>query len=559
MEFHKLEGFGRFGQDATGTGHRPSADGFAAVLKAALAPADFWDRPDHDWPAACGTLNDVEAEEFRDANSAYRIGSAALRRDDLQRAQNWFTLAAERQHPGAAFRMAATYLRLGDRDKAVFSSATGAGKTYALGAIVWEWLSQAALWGHGDARHLIPLSRSHDPDLLDQPGDTGQDISWPADDSGYSPEDPEFYAEVRDSLMPHRPENTAIPPETGADQKWDSGCGKRISRQRNSDFTVRLGFREDHPVTSAPDLVFYYEDPREGTKVVLAEMKGFRESSRSLLLPASTRTPLRSLLHHYSLRSFLQEWDGDTHSAGVWHHSFAVEEFISHGHQAAEERRRQASDPWDDYASIVAGMGGRNPWKAATDQALLSIAEDAAGPSLSALAWMTGRESGPLSPSFATSLDGMLRTAGHAPAPLTVRVLLAASPTAGACLSCLTRVSPTEKADLAFHSRTSAGQDVLSLSGRVQASERSLYMVRNESSTAIHMFDFREGSAEGRTGRRSKNIAVPRPWPKEEVLVMACLDRRWEMGGAFSMTTKILGTMRPEINDQDDPLMIYSL
>ncbi|AIJ12725.1 hypothetical protein SLITK23_58300 [Streptomyces lividans] len=123
-----------------------------ALLADLRGPADFWDRPDGVW-GATGPLPAATAEDRQDANTAYRMGTKALRRQDRSSARRWFTLACTEKHPGAAFRKILT------GDDATFEGhvgircVTGGGKTYATLQVLRQ-LVQAARWGHGDARHL---------------------------------------------------------------------------------------------------------------------------------------------------------------------------------------------------------------------------------------------------------------------------------------------------------------------------------------------------------------------------------------------------------------------
>ncbi|MFF4324494.1 IclR family transcriptional regulator C-terminal domain-containing protein [Streptomyces sp. NPDC001568] len=112
----------------------------AELLAHLAGPADFWDRPDGDF----GPLSRQYAlseEEREHANTMYRLGSKALRREDLLRAADCLGAAAEAGHPGALFRMAALVARAGrGREDVRFL------------------VAEAARHGHGDARHLLAES-----------------------------------------------------------------------------------------------------------------------------------------------------------------------------------------------------------------------------------------------------------------------------------------------------------------------------------------------------------------------------------------------------------------
>lgn len=132
-------------------------------------PADFWDRPDGSWAARTGQGSDTGAGvvDPADVNSFYRLGSRALRHDDLDAAERWLGEAAEHGHPGAVFRLAVIAARLGGPD---------------VGSDIAELVRAAAQLGHGDALAL-----------RDDPG------AFPAD--GQAVEDIEFSEEVCAALL----------------------------------------------------------------------------------------------------------------------------------------------------------------------------------------------------------------------------------------------------------------------------------------------------------------------------------------------------------------------
>ncbi|MER7828064.1 IclR family transcriptional regulator C-terminal domain-containing protein [Streptomyces sp. NPDC096097] len=113
----------------------------AALMSRLAGPADFWDRPDGSWaaPSPPGGPGDRTRPDAADVNSAYRLGSKALRRGDVEAAERWLGRAAEHGHPGAVFRLAVLAARLGGPE---------------LHAEVTELVAAAAQLGHGDALAL---------------------------------------------------------------------------------------------------------------------------------------------------------------------------------------------------------------------------------------------------------------------------------------------------------------------------------------------------------------------------------------------------------------------
>ncbi|MFC8726419.1 hypothetical protein [Streptomyces bacillaris] len=167
---------------------------------------DFWDRPDGSWGEHQReeALGDAEAERRADANSAYVIGSKALRRDELDNACTWFAVAADAEHPGAAFRsaLAAARKRAQEDIRACHNLLRTAPDSRETE--VGRWLRTAADWGHGDAQHLI--------DALSQSGAStggrglgagrdGDDSGAPASGRPVRVEDTEFYDELHTLLL----------------------------------------------------------------------------------------------------------------------------------------------------------------------------------------------------------------------------------------------------------------------------------------------------------------------------------------------------------------------
>ncbi|MFD7861613.1 hypothetical protein [Streptomyces sp. NPDC059783] len=165
---------------------------------------DFWDRPAGGWGEHAEreeALSDAEAKQRADANSAYVIGSKALRRDELDSARAWFAVAADAEHPGAAFRSA-------------LAAARGAAQEDARDCVnllrmvagpreeVRRWLRVAAEWGHGDARHLIGVLCESDGTAPGTGGNAGAGgLQDGAPERPVRVEDTEFYDEMRDFLL----------------------------------------------------------------------------------------------------------------------------------------------------------------------------------------------------------------------------------------------------------------------------------------------------------------------------------------------------------------------
>ncbi|CAM5272751.1 hypothetical protein [Streptomyces atroolivaceus] len=175
---------------------------------------DFWDRPDGSWGEGeyerDEELSKAEAERRADANSAYVIGSKALRRDELDNARAWFAVATDAEHPGAAFRSALAAAR--STAQADVSALSNLLRTAPArrDTEVRRWLRIAADWGHGDARHLIAsLPESDEASWAGASagaaGDTGaaagRDGEAPAPGRPVRVEDTEFYDEMHTFLL----------------------------------------------------------------------------------------------------------------------------------------------------------------------------------------------------------------------------------------------------------------------------------------------------------------------------------------------------------------------
>lgn len=195
---------------------------------------DFWDRPDGSWGGheREEPLGDAETERRADANSAYVIGSKALRRDELDNARAWFAVAADAEHPGAAFRSALTAARsAAQRDIRASYNLVYAARE----AEVRRWLRVAADWGHGDARHLIgTLSESgENAGCVRGPGAGGDggDGEAPASVRPVRVEDTEFYDELRAFLLfPGHGER----PEVGQEPEAEAALPGEVSGRGNA-------------------------------------------------------------------------------------------------------------------------------------------------------------------------------------------------------------------------------------------------------------------------------------------------------------------------------------
>ncbi|MFF5826061.1 hypothetical protein ACFY8Q_31705 [[Kitasatospora] papulosa] len=202
---------------------------------------DFWDRPDGSWGEGeyerAEDLSEAEAERRADANSAYVIGSKALRRDELGNARAWFAVATDSEHPGAAFRSALVAAR--STTQAEASSVSSLQPTVAArqDTEVRRWMRLAADWGHGDARRLIASLSESDKAAGAGPGtarargaSAGQDGEVPAPGRPVRVEDTEFYDEIRAFLLlpghgeqPQPGQETAAEPARLAKARRDAG------------------------------------------------------------------------------------------------------------------------------------------------------------------------------------------------------------------------------------------------------------------------------------------------------------------------------------------------
>ncbi|MER7338807.1 hypothetical protein ABT403_13245 [Streptomyces sp. NPDC000075] len=114
------------------------------TLKDLLARLDVregvWDRPD-------GWLPGPVTKTQRRANSLYRLGSKALRRNAVEAAARWLAEATRDEHPGAVFRLAAAASRMESPNS-----------DWAVRMLV-GW---AAVLKHRDAVQLAPLLSNRD-------------------------------------------------------------------------------------------------------------------------------------------------------------------------------------------------------------------------------------------------------------------------------------------------------------------------------------------------------------------------------------------------------------
>ncbi|GAA3679251.1 hypothetical protein GCM10022420_070880 [Streptomyces iranensis] len=132
---------------------RESMDAYDELLGALDGPADHWDRPDGDWGAVDAGDRAARTEARQVANSGYLLGTEALRRGDVERAIDWFSVGADEQHPGAPFRWGAAESR-----RAGIYYTTGNGKSVNMN--VFHLVMQAGAWGHGDAQRLVSRVRA---------------------------------------------------------------------------------------------------------------------------------------------------------------------------------------------------------------------------------------------------------------------------------------------------------------------------------------------------------------------------------------------------------------
>jgi DNA-binding IclR family transcriptional regulator len=192
-----------------------------ALLDSLKGAPDFWDRPDGNWGfhSIAPEVEDTAGIQARkDANSAYRLGSKALLRGDLEVARSCFARAREQHHPGAAFRAAVTVLR---------GSESGPAPGH-VPARVWELLEEASGFGHDDARYLLSAYRRDDgigsTAVAHVESRSQSDLHWPQDFL--------FYAEICVAL-----EFSAMPVACGAQRAG----GSRSFPVRPTDGSPRAG------------------------------------------------------------------------------------------------------------------------------------------------------------------------------------------------------------------------------------------------------------------------------------------------------------------------------
>lgn len=145
--------------------------GLAQLLAQLAGPHDFWDRPGGYFGPLTDTYG-LSAEERAHANSLYRIGSKALTRGELLRAEQWLGKASEAGHPGALFRLAALAGRVGR---------AGGDRREDVKFLVAE----AARHGHSDARRLLAATAHRRPSPTEPIAPV---------------EDPHFFDEIRNRL-----------------------------------------------------------------------------------------------------------------------------------------------------------------------------------------------------------------------------------------------------------------------------------------------------------------------------------------------------------------------
>ncbi|MGW0940146.1 hypothetical protein [Streptomyces sp. NPDC002666] len=210
---------------------------------------DFWDRPDGSWGEGeherAEELSDAEAERRADANSAYVIGSKALRRDELGNARAWFAVATDAEHPGAAFRSALTAARSAAHEDIsachnLLLLHTALGRREAE---VRRWLRVAADWGHGDARHLIGALAEDGEDAADATGLSAGGGRCDGEASAFGRpmrvEDTEFYDELHTFLLvPGHGERPEPGQEPEAEPALSAKAGRPEDAGESSDVLV---------------------------------------------------------------------------------------------------------------------------------------------------------------------------------------------------------------------------------------------------------------------------------------------------------------------------------
>ncbi|KOG71153.1 hypothetical protein [Streptomyces rimosus] len=156
-------------------------------LLAQARPRDHWDRPGGDWGGHPRQPPSLVSPLRSGANSHYRIGSRALHRGETETAESLFHCAlSDAGHPGAAFRVLAAAAR-----RSTAAHQQGRGHLLGMRAAV-RYLQRAAAWGHGDARQLLDWISSSPAGPARPEDGEAQDAA-----TGYTPQDPDFYPEIR--------------------------------------------------------------------------------------------------------------------------------------------------------------------------------------------------------------------------------------------------------------------------------------------------------------------------------------------------------------------------
>ncbi|MEU9271798.1 helix-turn-helix transcriptional regulator [Streptomyces sp. NPDC048251] len=135
-------------------GTQPAPDAYASFL-AALEEATLQDSDQ--WGCTVAGVGAEQqdagdADTRADCDSAYRLGSKALARADMDAALEWFAVATEHHHPAAAFRTAVIVAR---RAAERLPFLTEEALRWTELELVRSQLTIAAEHGHCDARYLV--------------------------------------------------------------------------------------------------------------------------------------------------------------------------------------------------------------------------------------------------------------------------------------------------------------------------------------------------------------------------------------------------------------------
>ncbi|MEU6060562.1 IclR family transcriptional regulator C-terminal domain-containing protein [Streptomyces sp. NPDC047097] len=247
-----MTGVSRFNQDDGGPGTALPAE-LRELRRQLAGEPDFWDRPEgYAVPAEPGSPGPSAADQ-QEANSWYRLGTRALRRNELAAAAGWLGEAAEAGHPGALFRLAVVALRAGGDG--------GDGGDWA--AEVAFLVAEAARHGHGDARRLLAAT--------EPPGRAGDRSSGPSEeppgragDRGRAPsEEPRVPAGDRSRAPSEEPPGRAGDRSSGPSEEPRVPAGDRSSGP-SEEPPGRAGDRRGAPSREAVQDVEFHDEVRTG-------------------------------------------------------------------------------------------------------------------------------------------------------------------------------------------------------------------------------------------------------------------------------------------------------